>query len=314
MLLNETNLNNKKTEDWPSAGEWLKGTYKSYSDGLTRLGVMGVPLNASITPGKVELAPAAIRKALGKFVGFDIPHNNDLRIIDVEDVGDLDVSRMTVEEAMPLITDQVRKFRKKEMPVILLGGDNSITRAGADGLPCNLNRCGLICVDANLGMHSTDNGVHNANPVRALMDDGMLGPNIAVIGIQSFVNSPDAMQFARESRVNFVPVEQVFADGIDRVMKTAFEDMRDLDSIYFSLDMDVLDRAHAPACPGSRPGGLMPWQVRQIAYHCGTHYNIAAMDVVEVDPEQDVADITVQCAAACVLSFASGLLERRERK
>lgn len=304
----------RQPQDWPSAGEWLKGAYLSQSDGLSKLAILGAPLNASISPGRVDLAPNAIRNALGKFVGFDIPHNNDLRIVKIHDAGDLDLARTEVDAATPIISKAVRDLRDKNMPVILLGGDNSITRGGADGLPCAMSRCGLVCLDAHLGLHSLDCGLHNANPVRALLQDGVLGQNVVIIGVQSFVNSPSALDFARENGIRFVPVEQVIADGVDRTMRTAFEQLRDLDSIYFSLDMDVLDRAYAPACPGSRPGGLAPWQVRQIAYMCGTHYNIAAMDIVEVDPEQDVADTTVQCAAACILSFASGLLERRERK
>jgi formiminoglutamase len=37
---------------------------------------------------------------------------------------------------------------------------------------------------------------------------------------------------------------------------------------------------------------------------------VRAMDLVELDPTRDVADVTVMVAAACLLSFASGFLDR----
>ena len=58
----------------------------------------------------------------------------------------------------------------------------------------------------------------------------------------------------------------------------------------------------------------MPWQVRQIAYQCGMHYNVAAMDLVEMDPTKDINETTALMAAACLLSFAAGTFDRRIEK
>ena len=80
--------------------------------------------------------------------------------------------------------------------------------------------------------------------------------------------------------------------------------------MYIDLDLDVLDRAYAPATPGSRPGGLCPAEVRRAARMCGARACVRAMDIVELDPEKDVQDATSLAAAACLLEFASGVLER----
>ena len=82
------------------------------------------------------------------------------------------------------------------------------------------------------------------------------------------------------------------------------------DAIYVDVDLDVLDRAFAPACPGARPGGLAPMEVRRAARLAGRHPKVRAMDIVEVDPTQDVADVTVLTAASCLLSFSAGLVAR----
>jgi formiminoglutamase len=301
-------------KNWPRASDWIAGKFNSMSDGISGLGIFGAPLNYSLTLGHADLAPAAIRKALERYSVYDLPHSNDLRIIKVQDAGDLDISEIKPEQAVQPIADAIREFRDRNMPVIILGGDNGITRPGVHGLAAPLDRCGLLTLDAHFDLRDTVGGLHNGNPVRALLNDGLVGQHIVQIGIQSFANSGEYAAIAREHGIHYVSVEQVFEDGIERTMRKAFEQLRDLDAIYFDLDIDVLDRSYAPATPGSRPGGLMPWQLRQIAYICGSHYNIAAMDVVEIDPERDVADVTALSAAACILSFASGILERREKK
>jgi formiminoglutamase len=83
-----------------------------------------------------------------------------------------------------------------------------------------------------------------------------------------------------------------------------------VEAVYLDLDLDVLDRAFAPACPGSRAGGLGPPDVLTAAKIAGEHPSVRAVDIVEMDPERDIADTTALTAAACLLRFASGLARR----
>jgi formiminoglutamase len=95
------------------------------------------------------------------------------------------------------------------------------------------------------------------------------------------------------------------------VMQDALDELAGrADAIYVDLDVDVLDRAFAPACPGARPGGLTPADVQAAARIAGAHPKVRAMDIVEVDPSKDVADVTVLAAASFLLSFAAGLVSR----
>lgn len=84
----------------------------------------------------------------------------------------------------------------------------------------------------------------------------------------------------------------------------------DLARAVVDIDVDVLDRTFAPATPGSRPGGLAPWQLRAAAPLCARHPKVRAADLVETDPEEDISDRTTLAAAATLLSFAAGVLER----
>jgi len=290
---------------WPRASEWLRG------GGAARpcLSVLGVPLHlGSITPGRCDLAPAAIRAALERFSTWDFELSRDLRELPVRDLGDLPLAGARPEEALAPVAQAVREAAGR---MVLLGGDNSLTRPACHGLG-PLHTCGLLTFDAHLDLRSLEGGLTNGNPVRALLADGMPGSQIVQIGIQSFANSPDYARVARDAGIRVIGVDEVRALGIEAVASTALSHLsRRANAIYVDLDLDVLDRAFAPAAPGSRPGGLAPWEVRRAARVCGRHPKVRAMDLVEVDPSRDIADTTALTAAACLLAFAAGVLEAR---
>jgi formiminoglutamase len=194
--------------------------------------------------------------------------------------------------------------------VVLLGGDNSITRPGCHGLG-HLGRTGLLTFDAHFDLRHLDAGLTNGNPVRALLRDGLPGDHIVQVGIQSFANSAPYAALAREVGIHVVTAPAVWERGIIKVVDEALAYLNTrADRIYVDLDLDVLDRAYAPATPGSRPGGLAPYQVRQAARLCGLDPKVRVLDLVEMDPTNDISDTTALNAAACVLEFASGVLER----
>lgn len=296
--------------NWPRAAEWLR------QGGLQPgLRVLGAPLRlGSITPGRCDLAPDAIRAALTRFSTHDFNSGLDLRDLPVRDLGNLALADLTPEEAFSPLRDAVRSGLSGARALVLLGGDNSLTRPGCHGASRRLERCGLLTLDAHLDLRDTTAGLSNGNPVRALLADGLPGAQIVQVGIQSFANSPAYAQVAREAGIRVVPVEEVQARGIETVVKEALDRLSErADAIYVDLDIDVLDRAFAPATPGARPGGLAPWQVRLAARLCGLHPLVRVLDLVEIDPEKDSNDVTSQAAAAALLSFAAGVLERGSR-
>jgi formiminoglutamase len=81
--------------------------------------------------------------------------------------------------------------------------------------------------------------------------------------------------------------------------------------VHVDLDVDVCDRAVAPACPASVPGGLTAMQLRQAARAAGADPRVVSIDLTEVDATADAPDQrTVRLVALCVLEAAAGLLTR----
>ncbi|HVM12417.1 MAG TPA: agmatinase family protein [Actinomycetota bacterium] len=295
--------------NWPRSSAWLSGDRDRAR--TAAIAVLGVPIRrGSISGGRFDLAPGAVRSALGRFSTWD--GERDLGAVRAVDLGDLDVASQTVEEARHTIERSIGEAPGRA-PLVLLGGDNSITWAAASALSAEGGPVGLITLDAHHDLRGTDHGISNGAPVRALLEDGTIaGGNVWQIGIQPFANSPAYAAVATDHGIHVTRPEEVRARGIGSVMDDALADLdARCDVIYVDLDVDVLDRAFAPACPGARPGGLLPWEVHEAARLAGAHPKVRAMDLVEIDPERDVADVTVLNAARCLLGFAAGVATRK---
>jgi arginase family enzyme len=296
--------------NWERASSWLAGTTRGETVG--EIAVLGAPVNASITPGRCDLAPAAVRSAMHRLSCSDL--GRDVRSLLCRDLGDLPLAGVPLDQAFEVVRDSVAREALASRPVVVLGGDNALTRAGVHGLGAPLDRTGLVTLDAHLDMRDTASGLHNGNPVRALLEDGLPGGNVVQIGIAPFANSSEYFNDAKDAGVFVVTLEEARARGIAACVTDALDrlDYR-TDAIYFDLDVDVLDRAFAPACPGSRPGGLAPHEAMGAARLAGSHPKVRAMDLVEVDPQRDVNDATCLVAGQCLLAFACGLVARLER-
>ncbi len=298
--------------NWPRASAWLAGEFSKGAPGLT---VFGAPLNASISLGRCDLAPAAIRVALQRYSTADLVNGVDLMGLSVRDLGDLDLGDQRPETSAQPISDKLVEALAQVPTTIILGGDNGITRPGVLGLAkalgIELSEVGLVTLDAHLDLRHLDNGLHNGNPIRALLADGLPGENIAQLGIQPFSNSVAYDRVALEAGIHGVGIDEIHEKGMDTVLKRQLEELsKTVKAIYVDFDIDVVDRAFVPATPGSRPGGITPWQARQAACIAGLHPLVRVIDFVEIDPTHDVADVTCLLAAACLLSFASGVMRR----
>jgi formiminoglutamase len=290
--------------NWPSAGEWLAGEKSAKTIG--KLTILGAPVAlGSLSGGRFDLAPQTIRAAMDRYSTYDVEFGRDLRALAVHDCGDLKIADLTPEQARDPIREAVTKAVKHCDALVILGGDNSIT------YPAAKPASGLLTFDAHFDLRSLANGLNCGNPIRALLADGFPGGQIVQVGIQSFANSRAYADVARQAGITFISLEQIRLRGIENVTAEALTQLSNsADFIYVDFDLDILDRTFAPATPGSRPGGLAPWELRRAARLCGLHPRVRAIDLVEIDPTRDVADTTSLAAAACLLSFASGLHQR----
>ncbi len=231
----------------------------------------------------------------------------DLRELDLLDLGDVDSP--DGDEGEVRVSSAVAKVRKNHELLIALGGDNSITYSVAKGLWPDISTCGLITLDAHLDLRD---GKSNGSPVWRLIQAGLLGANIVQIGISDFANSREYSARAKDAGIHVVTRDflrkRPIADVMNEALEIAGGDGRE---IYVDLDVDVCDRAVAPACPASVPGGITADELRQTAYIAGSDARVRALDITEIDPLMDAPDgRTIRLAALLVLEASCGVARR----
>ncbi|HLK44186.1 MAG TPA: arginase family protein [Thermoleophilia bacterium] len=275
---------NDEVNEWPRASEWLASGREG---GVV---VAGVPIvEHAVTPSRYDLAPSAIRARLARLSTYHGERDVDLAGVPVVDRGDA-----LVPPAL-------------DAPLtILLGGHNAVTfHALAPELA--RARWGVLTLDAHHDVRTYAPGqVGNGSPIRALVDAGLRGSDVIQVGIHGFSNSRVHRAYCEEQGITVLgPAASA------RVPELLAALAARCDRIYVDVDVDVLDRAFAPGCPGARPGGLAPRALLDAVWAAGSHPKVAAVDIVEVDPEADVASITVDVAALCLLTAAAGFAGRR---
>lgn len=295
--------------DWPRASRWL-------SDDVARaaLRVVGVPCSVgSISPSQAFLTPAAVRDAMQRLSTWDGIGAQDLRDLNAQDLGDWPVADLDLPEAIAAIRAGASGMRGVTSPTVFLGGDNAITRPLVAGLLGeDLTRVGVVTFDAHHDVRSLRDGPRNGTPIRGLIEEeGLPGSNVAQIGIAPFANAPAHAAWAAEAGIHVEPIDRVHSAGIEAAVDRAFEHLADCDRIFVDFDMDVLDLAFAPACPGARPGGMTPGQLFAAARICGRQSSVVAADIVEVDASTDDGRTVLACAQV-LLHVAAGVLQRRE--
>src|SRR5205085_3392359 len=186
------------------------------------------------------------------------------------------------EEVFFRTVQSIKKAAPNSLATVLFGGDSAITYPALHALNLPFARCGLLSFDAHHDVRDLEGGPTPGNPIRALLRAGLPGSNIIQIGIQPFSTSPACAQVAHDSAITILTADEAQTRGIESAVADALELLAaKTDAIYVNLDLDVLDRAFAPACAGSRPGGLPPFMLRRAAFLCGAHPSVRIIDIVE---------------------------------
>jgi len=286
---------------WPNLSDLISPQHRD-----APVGLLGVPLaTGSVTPGACDLAPELLRRTLRRIGRYDVETGRELET-NVCDRGDVEIAGLSIEEATPLIREAVAASAEAHALTLLVGGNNAVTRPGVLGLGGDLSEIGLITLDAHFDMRDLDQGLGNGNPVRALLQDGLPGANIAQVGLASFANSRSMHEDALESGNLVITIGDVRSDGMSHAIDRALDHVSHCDVIVVDCDIDVIDRSQFPAAPGARPGGMAVHEFFQSVRRLGSDARVRVIDLVEWDPPLDSTDLSALTAARWVAECLAG--------
>jgi formiminoglutamase len=290
---------------WPNLSELI-----STSNRRAAVGLIGAPLAAgSVTPGRCDLAPELLRRTLKRIGRYDVETGRELEA-HVTDGGDIELSGLAIEQATPIIRDAVAASAEAHALTLLVGGNNAVTRPGLLGLGGELAEVGLITLDAHFDMRDTKEGLSNGNPVRALIEDGLPGANIAQVGLASFANSRAMHEDAIAAGNLVVTIGDVRRDGIAHALDRALDHVAHCDALVIDCDIDVIDRSQFPAAPGARAGGMAVHDFFYAARRLASDPRVRVIDLTEWDPPLDTTDLSALTAARWVAECLAGFEAR----
>lgn len=277
--------------------------------------LLGVPFDAT-TMGRSgsKHAPAAVREALAGLLSYHAGFDVDLRTGGVlADAGDVDALQTDVEETWRRISEAVTvQMSTVDAPLIVLGGDNSLTFPVLRGaLAARSGRLGVVHFDAHFDVRVSHHG-EPASGVpfrRALEDlDGRIrGRNMTQIGIAGWENTKAAANYVAAEGIRVYSAREVQTTSIDRLVdEVVSRAVDDTDGVWISIDIDAVDGAFAPGTNCPTVGGLTSHQLLELVWRLSQVPQVVGLDLSEVSPPLDRDGVTVQLAAATILTFLAG--------
>jgi agmatinase len=239
----------------------------------------------------------------------------DLKVVDAGDVElySGDAARSCVD-----LEVEIEKIARTGAIPIVLGGDHTITWPDATGVARahGWGRIGVIHFDAHADTGDITFGslIGHGQPMRRLIESGAVrGDRFLQIGLRGYWPEPATLGWMAEQGMRSYEMTEIVTRGLNECLTQAFEiAMADCDGIFLSVDIDVCDPGHAPGTGTPEPGGLSARElldaVRRICYELP----VVGMDIVEVSPPFDHADITALLGNRVVLEALSAIARRRK--
>jgi agmatinase len=281
--------------------------------------VVGAPWDDSTTnrPG-ARFGPRALR-ALAYAPGtFHLDFGIEIfEAIEVVDFGDAHCPHGLVEASHRSIRERVGAVASRGIFPVVIGGDHSITWPSASAVAeaRGWGQIGIIHFDAHADTAESIDGnlASHGTPMRRLIESGAVqGKNFVQVGLRGYW--PDAETFAwmRQQEMRYHFMQEVWERGLDAVIADAVREAREgCDALYLSVDIDVLDPAFAPGTGTPEPGGIAPVDLLRAVRRLATDTPLVALDVVEVAPPYDWAEVTINNAHRIVLEVLAGIAVRR---
>jgi agmatinase len=297
------------------------GEPTSYAD--ADVVILGAPFDGgtSARPG-TRFGPQAMRQAC--YISHDgsrpslalrVDGLRDLRVYDAGDVemfgGDIERAHRALEDAVAAVTGA------GAIPVVL-GGDHSIARPDATGVARHIGfgRVSMVHFDAHADTGDVDFGslYGHGQPMRRLIESGAVrGDRFLQIGLRGYWPGPAVLDWMAEQRMRSYEMSEIVARGLDECLTEAFTiAVDDCDGVFLSVDVDVVDPGMAPGTGTPEPGGLTARQLLDAVRRCCLELPVVGVDVVEVSPPYDHADITAYLGNRVVLESLSAIARRRQ--
>ena len=231
----------------------------------------------------------------------------------VVDLGDVEMPSGQTELSLQRLEDRVAAVAAAGVLPVVLGGDHTIALPDVTALARHVGwgRVSVIHFDAHADTGDTQMGslYGHGTPMRRLIESGACrGDRFIQIGLRGYWPEPETLDWMAEQQMRSFEMGEIVARGLDAVLDEALELARtDCDAIFLSVDVDVVDPGSAPGTGTPEPGGLSSRQLLDAVRRIAMEGPLGGLDVVEVSPPYDHAEITAYLGNRVVLEALGGV-------
>jgi agmatinase len=272
--------------------------------------VLGVPFDSGVSyrPG-ARFGPSHIRESSRLLR----PYNPALQTEpfgrqQVADAGDLAVNPFNLDEAITTIETGARALLERARLVLTLGGDHTIALPLLRAVAARHGPVAVVHFDAHLDTWDTYFGAAytHGTPFRRAAEEGLLDAGACLhVGTRGSLYS--GLDLTEDAGLGFAVIAAPEADDLGvRGMAERVAERVAGRPVYVSVDIDVLDPAHAPGTGTPEAGGLTSRELLGVLRSFAT-LNLVGADIVEVAPAYDHAQITGIAAAHVGYELLSAL-------
>ncbi|MEV0378844.1 agmatinase [Nonomuraea sp. NPDC050643] len=267
--------------------------------------VVGVPFDTGVSyrPG-ARFGPSAVREASRLLrpyhPGLDV---SPFERVQVADAGDIAVNPFDIGQAIETIEAAAGEMDAR---LVTIGGDHTIALPLLRAAARKHGPVALVHFDAHLDTWDTYFGAAytHGTPFRRAVEEGILDTEaLSHVGIRGSLYGKKDLAEDRRLGFGIITAADVLRRGLDEVIDRLRQRVGDR-PLYVSVDIDVLDPAHAPGTGTPEAGGLTSRELLEILRGLAGR-NLIGADVVEVAPAYDHAEITSIAASHVAYDLVS---------
>jgi agmatinase len=280
------------------------------------LAVLGAPFDAGVSyrPG-ARFGPSGVRQASRLLR----PYHPALDVspfdrLQVADAGDVVCNPFDIAEAIAAVERRARRFAEAGTPLVTIGGDHTISLPLLRAAASRHGPIALLHFDAHLDTWDSYFGAAytHGTPFRRAFEEGLLDVDaVCHVGTRGPLYGPGDLADDRRMGFGIVTAADVMRRGADQVAADLCDRVGDR-PLYISIDIDVLDPAHAPGTGTPEAGGMTSRELLEILRGlAGTR--LVGADVVEVAPAYDHAELTSIAASHVIYDLLALLALQHAR-
>ena len=270
--------------------------------------ILGVPFDSGVSyrPG-ARFGPAHVRQSSRLLR----PYHPTLDVSpfaaqQVADAGDVPVNPFDIEEALGTVEAAAKALSDTGAKIVTIGGDHTIALPLLRNMARIHGPVAMLHFDAHLDTWDTYFGAAytHGTPFRRAFEEGLLDMDaLSHVGTRGPLYGKQDLEDDKRFGFGIVSSADIYRRGADAVVQQLRERIGDR-PLYISIDIDVLDPAHAPGTGTPEAGGMTSRELLEILRGLAD-LNVVGADVVEVSPAYDHAELTGVAAAHVVYELVS---------